>query len=609
MRSFLRGVWSALDGLRRFLHLLLLLTIFGFLIGILRGSVPRVPSRAALLIAPQGQLVEQLSGDPVTRAIAQARGQNRGETLLWDLVDDLRAAAHDDRIRVVVLDLDKLEASAGLPTMQELAAAIHEFRRSGKKVIAFASAYSRDQYFLASQADEIYMDPLGYVLIDGYGRYRMYYKDVLDKLNVSVNVFRVGQYKSAVETYTRDDMSEQDRLESTQYLGALWTNYQQGITSSRGLKNDAVTQYVDTLAQQTLAAHGATAEVALKSGLVTALKSRQQLEKYLIGLVGEDDSNGSFRAVMDQDYTRVVHATTALGRADRARIGVIVAEGEILDGTQPAGSIGGDSLSKLIRQARMDDRIKAVVLRVDSPGGSVTASDEIYRELLALEATGKPLVISMSNLAASGGYYISAPGQEIWASAATITGSIGIFAVIPTFERTLQKIGVGVDGVGTAPLAGQTQLVKPLNSDARTLLQAFVEHGYDEFLARVSAGRHMSTDAVNTIGQGRVWAGSDAARNGLVDHLGSFDDAVRAAARRAKVSEYKLQFIAPELSWTQQLVLQMQAWGVRVLWPAGEGEVAAVLAKPLDPLLREVQRLERFTERHRLYAYCFCQAQ
>ena len=297
------------------------------------------------------------------------------------------------------------------------------------------------------------------------------------------------------------------------------------------------------------AAGGDAAQVALKAGLVTGLKNQLEAERRLIDLVGEDDSDGSFNSVAVADYVRYAHAEQKLHAQGKARVGVIVASGEILDGEQPPGTIGGDSLARVIRSARLDKNVKAVVLRVDSPGGSVLASEEIYRELKALRAAGKPVVVSMSGYAASGGYYISAPADEIWASPATITGSIGIFAIIPTIDKTLGKIGVGVDGVGTTPLSGQLRLDRPLGEDARALLQSQVARGYDEFLERVAAGRKKTREQVDEIAQGRVWAGGDAHRLGLVDQLGGFDDAVKAAARRAKLSSYAPEFLEPELTW------------------------------------------------------------
>jgi protease IV len=608
-RSFFSALWTGLDGLRKALHLILLLVILGVVIGVLRGSVPRIPSRAALLVAPEGKLVEQLSGEPVQRAFQQARGQGNNETLLWDLTDSIHAAASDPRIQAIALDLEKFDGGTQ-PTLAELAGALREFRASGKKVIVYGTEFTQERYYLAAQADEIYLDPMGFVLIDGYDRYITYFKDALDKLGVDINVFRVGAFKSAVETFTRSNMSPEDREESRQYLGAQWTAYQEAITRARKLPPDALEKYVDTLSKTVPAAGGDAAQVALRAGLVTAVKTQIEAEQRLIGLVGPDTSSGSFRSVSADDYLRYARAQKKLHDDGKPRVGVIVAEGEILDGDQAPGSIGGDSTSRLIRQARLDKDVKAVVLRVDSPGGSVMASEEIYRELQALRAAGKPLVVSMSGYAASGGYYISAPGDEIWASPATITGSIGIFAIIPTIDKTLAKVGITTDGVGTTPLSGQLRIDRPLGEEARTLLQSQVSRGYDEFVTRVSNGRRKTHEQVDAIAQGRVWAGSDAHRIGLVDQLGSFNDATKAAARRAKISSYAVEFIEPELTWAQQLALQLRSSVAAAVFRVSPGEAAlAQLAQRLDPVTREAQRLARFSVPNRLYAYCFCELQ
>jgi protease IV len=610
VRAILGGLWRGLDVLRRFLHLIFLLVVFGFVFGALRVSLPTVPAKAALLVSPEGELVEQMSGDPLERAFQEARGQGRPETLLWDVVDAIRGAAKDKRIPVLALDLEKLDG-AGQPTLEELARAIHEFRATGKKVVAFATELTQDRYYIAAQADEIYLDPLGFVLLDGYGRYRMFFKEALDKIGVDINVFRVGAFKSAVEAYTRTDMSPEDKEESLAYLNALWSNYQASMTRARKLPADAITTYVNTLAKTVPAAGGNAAQVALKAGLITGIKSRQDVERRLIDLVGQDESNGSFQAVHEQDYVRVAHAQKKIHGDGKKHIGVIVAAGEILDGDQPPGTIGGDSTARLIRQARLDKGIQAVVLRVDSPGGSVLASEHIYRELQALRASGKPVVVSMGDLAASGGYYISAPADEIWASPATLTGSIGIFAIIPTVDKTLGKVGVNVDGVGTTALASQMRLDRPLGTEARALIQSEIERGYDVFLERVSTGRKKSREQIDSIAQGRVWAGVDAKRLGLVDGLGSFDDAAKAAARHAKLTDYEVVFMEPELSWAQELVLQMKTRVVKAFLSVGSSTVdpLARMAQRFDPLTQEVERLSRFTEPNRVYAYCFCRAE
>ncbi len=611
LRSIFVGLWRGLDGLRKFLSLLLLVVIFGFIFGALHVSVPTVPPKAALVVAPEGQIVEQLTGDPLARAVEDARGQGRPETLLWDLTDSIRAAAKDKRIPVLAIDLEKFDG-AGQPILEELARAIREFRATGKKVIAYGTELTQDKYYVASQADEIYVDPMGFVLIDGFDRYRMFFKQALDKLGVDINVFRVGAFKSAVEEYTRTDMSPEDRQESLGYLNVMWSTYQSAITRARKMPPDGVSNYVTSLSKTLGAASGDAARVALDAGLVTGIKTRQDVEKRLSALVGADESSGSFKSVSEQDYVRIVRAQMKIRADGKPRIGVIVASGEILDGDQPSGTIGGDSTARLIREARLNKDVHAVVLRVDSPGGSVLASEQIYREVLALRAAGKPVVVSMSVYAASGGYYISAPADEIWASPATLSGSIGIFAVIPTIDKTLGKVGVTVDGVGTTPLSGQLRIDRPLGEEAKVLLQSQISRGYEEFLARVSAGRKMTRDQVDTIAQGHVWAGTDAKRLGLVDQLGFFDDAVKSAARRAKLTDYDVEFIEPELSWAQQLVLSAKMHAVHALASAfGPDQRARALmqaASQFDPLRQEVERLSRFSVRNRLYAYCFCGA-
>ena len=606
VRSFFFGLWRGLDALRKVLHLVLLLVIFAIVVGALRGAVPRIPSRAALLVAPQGELVEQLSGAPVERALQEARGEGHAETLLWDLTDSIHAAASDTRIPVLALDLEKFEGATQV-TLEELANALREFRASGKRVIAYGTEFTQERYYLAAQADEVYLDPMGFVLLTGYDRYPTYLKGALDKLGVDINVFRVGAFKSAVEPFTRTGMSAEDREESRSYLNALWSSYQEAVTRARKLPSDALAQYVGSFAKSVPAAGGDAAQVALRAKLVTGVKSRLETEQRLIELVGRDDTSGSFKSVSASDYVRYARAEKKARAAGKPRVGVIVAAGNILDGDQPPGTVGGESTARLIREARLDKDVKAVVLRVDSPGGSVLASEQIYRELLALHAAGKPLVVSMSGYAASGGYYIAAPADEIWASPATLTGSIGIFAIVPTVDKTLGKVGVSVDGVGTTPLSGQLRIDRPLGEEVRAFLQSQISRGYDEFVARVARGRNKTREQIDAIAQGRVWAGSDAHRVGLVDHIGSFSDAVKAAARRAKLTDYAADFIEPELTWAQQLVLQLRDTA-RVSFLAGPDERAlSQLARRFDPVTREVAKLSRFSAPNRLYAYCFCE--
>jgi protease-4 len=613
------GIFRGLDILRKFLHLVLLLLIFGIVVGALRTSIPHIADRSALVLQPYGEIVEQLTGSPVDQALARAQGNSLPETLLWDLTDALKAAKKDSRISAVVLDLNYM-SGGGQPTLAELTAAIKDFRSSGKKVIAYSTAYLQESYYVAAAADEIYVDPLGLVAIDGYERYRTYYKDLLEKLGVEVNLFRVGAYKSAAEVYVRTDMSPEDREESVAYLNALWLNYRTAVAEARGLKPEDISAYVANLVPTMLAAKGDAAKVALDARLVTGIKSSIEVERRLVELVGSDsgehniekieadksDAGESYNSTSLEDYLRIVHAEKEARGMGDDKIGVIVASGEILDGSQPPGTIGGETTAELIRTAREDEDVKAIVLRVDSPGGSVFASEQIYREVRAAQADGKPVVVSMGDLAASGGYYIAASADEIWAHPSTITGSIGIFGAIPTFQNTLKKIGVNVDGVGTTNLSGQLRVDRPLGEDAKILLQSLIERGYEQFLEHVAEGRKKTRDEIHTIAQGRVWIGTDAKGNGLVDQLGLFDQAVKSAAKRAELDEYEVEIIEPRLSWAEQLALE-----IRIRFASEVGEVAAKLpamqvARELEPIQRELTRWTRMNARDNRYAYCFC---
>ena len=575
------------------------------MIGALHSGTPRLPEKAALVIRPSGELVEQLSGEPIERALSEAQGSNDPQTLLWDLTTAIRAAASDARIGALFIDTDDLD-SAGQVKLEELSAAIGEFRRSGKKVIAYGSYFLRGQYYLAAQADEVYLDPFGLLVLDGYSQYHMFFKDALDKLSVDMHLFRAGKFKSAGEAFTRRDMSPEDREESEAYLKALWHGYTVSVAQARHLQPEVITTYANTYVDQVTAAHGDSAKVAKDSGLVTDLQTRQQVESRLIAAVGADPSGKSFRQVTVSDYLRATHADEKL-RGKGAAVGVVIASGMMLDGKQPPGTIGGESTAQLLRQARLDDDVRAVVIRIDSPGGSTLASEQIYREVRALKEAGKPVVISMSDLAASGGYYISAPADEIIASANTITGSIGVFASVPTVNRSLARIGINVDGVGTTPLSG-IRLDRPLPDNVAKLLQSKVEFTYEQFLAHVAAGRGKTRDAVDLIAQGRVWAGADALPIGLIDRFGSYQDAVQSAAKRAGLKDgYGVRRIEPELTWPQQLLLQLRSTGDDMLERIGWARSGlGAIAQHLAPIDREIERWTRLSGPYSSYAYCFC---
>jgi protease-4 len=605
VRGFLRGLWRGLDVLRRFLHLLLLLVIVGVVIGALHSGTPRLPEKAALVIRPSGDLVEQLSGEPIQRALSEAQGSNDPQTLLWDLTTAIRAAASDARIGALFIDTDDMD-SAGQVKLEELSAAIGEFRHSGKKVIAYGSYFLRSQYYLAAQADEVYLDPFGLLILDGYSQYRMFFKDALDKLSVDMHLFRAGKFKSYGETFTRREMSPEDREESEAYLKALWRGYVGSVSQARHLQPEVISNYANSYVDRVTAARGDSAEVAKASGLVTDLQTRQQVESRLIAAVGADPSGKTFRQVTVSDYLRATRADEKI-RGKGAAVGVVIASGMMLDGKQPPGTIGGESTALLLRQARLDDEVRAVVIRVDSPGGSTLASEQIYREVRALKEAGKPVVISMSDVAASGGYYISAPADEIIASANTITGSIGVFATVPTVNRSLAKLGINVDGVGTTPLSG-IRLDRPLPDDVAKLLQSKVEFTYEQFLAHVAAGRGKTRDAVDLIAQGRVWAGADALPIGLIDRFGSYQDAVQSAAKRAGLKEgFGVRRIEAELTWPQQLLLQLRSTGDGMLERIGWSRSGlGAIVQRLAPIDREIERWTRLSGPYASYAYCFC---
>jgi protease-4 len=522
------------------------------------------------------------------------------------VTDAIAAAKSDERIKLIVLDLGSLESS-GLSKLQEIGAALRDFRSAGKRVVVAADSLDQTQYYLAAQAGEVYLDPMGLVYLDGFSYYRMFLKDAIDKLGVDVNVFRAGTYKSFTDQFSRSDMAPSEREESSVWLESLWNAYQQDVTRARSLPAGALNEFVAEEPAALAAVNGDAAKLALQRGLVTALKSRRQMADELKVLVGEDEDTHSFNSIAMNQYLASVRSRHVLRSKSDSKVGIVVASGEILDGHQPPGTIGGDSTADLLRQARYDNAVKAVVLRVDSPGGSMFASEQILREVQTLRKAGKPVVVSMSTYAASGGYYISAAANQIFASPTTLTGSIGVFSVVPTFQHTLEKFGVKVDGIGTTPLAGDMRQDRTLTPARRRILQTSVDHAYAEFLRRVGDGRKKPVEDVDKIAQGRVWAGVDAQRIGLVDHLGGLKDATDAAAKLAELgSDYNVDYIEPELSLREELLMQLRSEMLRM------GQIAGIIAprsdmeRVLDPVLEQARAIARLNDPRGLYAYCWC---
>jgi protease-4 len=601
---FLRWIWHGLDGLRKVLHLILLLLIFAVVWAAFSSSIPLVPHQAALVIAPEGPLVEQYTGDPVERAIAEALRSKPAETLIDDVVEAISSAADDDRISSLYLDLGGL-AGGGVPKLDEIASAIDEFRASGKPVIAYGDFYDQRQYFLAARADEIYLDPQGVAIIDGYANYGTFVKDALDKLAIDWNVFRVGEYKSATETFTRNDMSPAEREESQVWLQSLWRDYKARVAKARGIDAALLQSYADDVVERLAAADGNLARMALDAGLVTALEGRGKVEERLAEITGEDGEEGGYVGVGQSAYLANLRSRQALEGTSDNVIAVVVGTGEILPGEHPPGTIGSDTMAAQLRDARLDDTVKAVVLRIDSPGGSTFASDVIYREVLELRKSGKPVVASMSSLAASGGYYIAMAADQIYAHPSTLTGSIGIFAMLPTFQRSLEKLGVRTDGVGTTALAGDFRLDRELGPAARGVMQLSVEHGYRDFIGKVAAARRMTVEQVDAIAQGRVWSGADARRLGLVDELGGYDDAIDAAAQLADLGEdFSVEVYDQGIGIGEALGLRFQVLAARALAPLLPRSWLPGLPAAFEPLLGHLQRIQRLTDPRHTYAFC-----
>jgi protease-4 len=608
---FFRFIWNVLNNLRRLVQLLFLLVIVVVIVAGFSEEGVTVPDSVALVIAPAGALVDQLEGDPFDRAMAEVQGAQVAQTLVHDVVESLELAAEDDRIQAVMLELDGL-GGGGLAKLQSIGRAIELVREAGKPVIAVGDGFTQEQYYLAAHADEIYMHDLGALLIDGYEYYRMFLRDALEKLRIDVNVFRVGKYKSFVEPYTRNDMSDEDRVAGERWVGALWSAYTRDVEAARGLDQGAIDAYANDFIKWLELAGGDAAQAALNAGLVDFLGDRSLYVDRVIEIVGPDEADDDwYNGIGMAAYLKAMRAERAQ-KLTTANIGVLVAAGEIVDGEAPRGTIGGDTLAALVAQAADDDTIDALVLRVDSPGGSMFASEVVFAELQRLKLTGKPFVVSMSATAASGGYYIAMPADEIWAGETTITGSIGVGAIVPTFQRTLNSLGVNVDGFGTTELSGQFRGDRELGEDARALLQLTVEDAYGVFLDKVSLSRAISIERVRNVARGRVWIGSDALELGLVDRLGDLGDAVESAADLAGLEdgEYGVKFIETPLTFRERVALRL---ATRVSALTGNNSWSLAMRTPkwmrfaIRSLEREFDWLSKLNDPRGLYLHCFCQ--
>ena len=531
-RRFFRGAWRFVDASRRVvLNLIFLIVLVVVIVALVRSGPPMLADKTALVLNIDGSIGEQKTGNLRSSVLEQVRGDGTQKIQLRDVIDALDAAAADARITSLLVIVDDLQPT-GFSTLREVASAIDRFRASGKKVVAWGSGFDQRQYYVAAHADEVYLHPQGAVLIDGFGRLRNYYKDALDKLGVTVNLIRVGTYKSFGEPFIANAPSPAAVEAETALNASLWKIYTDEIEKQRKLAPGAIMRGIDDATARFGAVGGDAAKLALAEKLVDALKTRDELRALMIERGAPDGEEKTFRQVAFDDY---------LGRIrphlGGAAIGVIVAEGEIVDGAAPAGTIGGLSTANLIRKARDNKDVKALVLRVNSPGGSSFGSELVRRELELTRAAGKPVVVSMGDVAASGGYWISTASDEIVADPATITGSIGVFALLPTADQTLAKVGVHAEGTGTTWLTNAADPRRPLDPRLADLIQKSVDHTYLEFTTRVAAARKSTPEKIDAVAQGRVWSGVQAKERGLVDTLGQFGDAIKSAALRAKLGD------------------------------------------------------------------------
>ncbi|HDS5322745.1 TPA: signal peptide peptidase SppA [Klebsiella aerogenes] len=603
LAGFFKWTWRILNFIRQFALNLVFLVLVLICIGIwaqFSSSTAEHTARGALLMDITGVVVDKPSASSklgvIGRQLFGASSDRLQENSLFDIVQTIRQAKDDRNITGIVLDLKNF-VGGDQPSMQYIGKALREFRDSGKPVYAVGSSYTQGQYYLASFANKIWLSPQGEVDLHGFATNGLYYKSLLDKLKVSTHVFRVGTYKSAVEPFIRDDMSPAAREADSRWIGELWQNYLNTIAANRQITAQQLFPGAQGVIDGLRKVDGDTAKYALDNKLVDELATSTEVEKALTKQFGWSKADNNYRAISYYDYN--VKAPAEQGSA----VAVIFANGAIMDGEETPGNVGGDTTAAQIRDARLDPKVKAIVLRVNSPGGSVSASEVIREELAAAKAAGKPVVVSMGGMAASGGYWISTPADYIVANPSTLTGSIGIFGVISTVENTLGSIGVHTDGVATSPLA-DVSTTKSLPPEVQQLIQLSIENGYKRFITLVANARKSTPEKIDQIAQGHVWTGEDAKANGLVDSLGDFDDAVAKAAELAKLKQWHITWYQEEPTFFA-MVMDSLTGSVRAALPAAiQAYLPAPVAAAADVVKTESDKLAAFNDPQNRYAFC-----
>ncbi|EKF6403889.1 signal peptide peptidase SppA [Salmonella enterica] len=602
--GFFKWTWRLLNFVREMVlnlfFIFLVLVGVGIWMQIGNGSNSEQTARGALLLDISGVIVDKPSTNhrlgALGRQLFGASSDRLQENSLFDIVNAIRQAKDDRNITGIVLDLKNF-TGADQPSMRYIGKALREFRDSGKPVFAVGENYSQGQYYLASFANKIWLSPQGQVDLHGFATNGLYYKTLLDKLKVSTHVFRVGTYKSAVEPFIRDDMSPAAREADSRWIGELWQNYLHTVSANRQISPQQLFPGAQAIIDGLTSVGGDTAKYALDHKLVDVLTSSADIEKALTKQFGWSKTENNYRAISYYDYSLKTPA------GNGGTIAVIFANGAIMDGEETPGNVGGDTTASQIRDARLDPKVKAIVLRVNSPGGSVNASEVIRAELAAAKAAGKPVVVSMGGMAASGGYWISTPANYIVASPSTLTGSIGIFGVINTVENSLSSIGVHSDGVSTSPLA-EISMTKALSPEVQQMMQLSIEYGYKRFITLVAEARKRTPEQIDQIAQGHVWTGEDAKANGLVDSLGDFDDAVAKAAELAKLKQWHLDYYQDEPT-VLDMVMDSMTGSVRAMLPEA---IQAILPAPLvsaaNTVKAEGDKLAAFNDPQNRYAFC-----
>lgn len=573
-----------------------------FIVAVSSNAPQPLPATFALRIAPTGLLVDQRSHiDPLSLLLSEEAPEET-ETLVSDLVEAINKAAKDERVSMLVLEPGFM-LGGGISKMNDIGQALKNYKSAGKKIIAVSDNYSQDQYYLASFADEIYLHEMGVVEITGYGRYMNYYKTALDNLGVTVHAFRSGKYKDYLEPYLRDDMSAESREHNSQWINELWQHYTGNIETLRHLPAGSITDYVNNLDAHMALTAGDSAKLAVEKNLVDKIVSHQDMEKMLIEKAGKSKDGDWYNGVDVKHYLAHVRKHYSL---EKNKVAVIVAAGSIIDGRQPDGSIGSESMLELLRQVKEDKDVKALVIRVDSGGGSAFASEIIRSEIIALREKKIPIYISMGTVAASGGYWIATAGDKIWAQPTTITGSIGVFGAFPTLEKSLQKIGINTDGVGSTELAGTMRLDRALSDKAGKVVQLGVDSIYQRFITLVATARKQDVKVIDEIAQGHVWTGTKAKELGLVDELGTLNDTISAIAQAAKLDNYQVEVVEHPRSPREEFLRSLTEGQAGTFVPKSllEKFVSLSVLNDVAPALKPLSDLHKMNDPQGMYVQC-----